>query len=769
LTLFDIQLFTLNLVHGREQSALPGVVALTAPRRSARGRENDSLVALVSISEPSTFTGESLQDWVKQKADSYFSTPGTVTFAMRALVDTMNADLLDRNLKSGSGNPTSTATLSLAVVRRDAVTLLNIGSARAFYVNQKESLILDEGEPQGRGLGISQAVNFRFVQEGLAENTTLVLSPTPPAAWNAETFAGSATLSSEAVNRRLFIQAGNDLKAVVLRFTPGKGLITQTDVKRNQITKQNEIVSPNLPPEAPTKSPEAPTPNETQRLVAEPALSRAELRRQAYLNDEKNRVTIEKIVEPVSKLETSPTRESSVDSRQPNKIKPEGPTDLQVKAGRITKNLADGVSQTSGFFARFSQKILPGLADEPLRMSRTALIAIAVAVPLLIALLAGMVYASSGKTQQFNQNLVMAQQYSIQAEAMVADPAMRLANLKQAIIWLDKAESYGRSDASSSLRNKVQGALDVMEGVVRLEMIPVVTGGLSAGSSVTQIIALATDLYLLDEDSGTVQRFFLGGAGYEKDEAFECGPNPDNPLSTIGNLVDMIPVNINNSFKATLLAVDAAGNIQFCIPGEVGVTSVLPQPDQGWKKISAIAYDGGYFYALDKPGNAVYRLEANGIQFDAKPTLYFDDQIPSLTQAIDIEVNGDELYILRSNGQMVECTYSHMKDYKLTECLDPAPFGDMRAGQTPETISFPDAKFVQMRMTAAPDSSIYLLDASSKALFHFSLQRNLQKIMNPRFSDGTNIDRLTPTAVAVSSGRVAFMAFGNQVYYAPLP
>ncbi len=760
--MFDIQLFALNLVHGQEQSTLPGLVALTAPRRSARGRENDTLIALVSMAEPSVFSEDSLQDWVKRKAESYFSTAGTVTFAMRALVETINADLLDRNLKSGIGSPTSTATLSLAIVRRDAVTLLNIGSARAFYVNQTESLILDEGEPQGRGLGISQAVNFRFVQEGVAENTTLVLSPAPPAAWKAETFAGSASLSSEAVNRRLFIQSGNDLKAIVLRFTPGKGQITQTVVRRNQINVPNEAPLPNQTTETPTLT-------ESKTLVAEPALSRAELRRQAYLNDEKNRGTVEQAVEPAQKLDNNLARESDTITQQPNKIKPEGPTDLQVKAGQITKNLVDGVSQTSGFFARFTQKILPGLADEPLRMSRTSLIAIAVAVPLLIVLLAGMVYASSGKTQQFNQNLVMAQQYAIQAEAMVADPTMQLANLKQAIVWLDKAESYGRSDASTSLRNKVQGALDVMEGVVRLEMIPVVTGGLSAGSSVSQIIALATDLYLLDEDSGTVQRFFLGGAGYEKDEAFECGPNPDNALSTIGNLVDMIPVNINNSFKATLLVADAAGNIQFCIPGEVGVTSALPQPDQGWKKISAIAYDGGYFYALDKPGNAVYRLEANGIQFDAKPTLYFDDQIPSLTQAIDIEVNGDELYILRSNGQMVECTYSHMKDYKLTECLDPAPFGDMRAGQTPETISFPDANFVQMRMTSAPDSSIYLLDASSKALYHFSLQRNLQKIMNPRFSDGTNIDRLTPTAVAVSSGRVAFMAFGNQVYYAPLP
>jgi hypothetical protein len=127
------------------------------------------------------------------------------------------------------------------------------------------------------------------------------------------------------------------------------------------------------------------------------------------------------------------------------------------------------------------------------------------------------------------------------------------------------------------------------------------------------------------------------------------------------------------------------------------------------------------------------------------------------------------LYILRSNGQMVECTYSHMKDYKLTECLDPAPYGDMRTGQTPSTITFPEAQFIKMHMTAAPDSSIYLLDARAKTLFHFSLQRNLQKILHPRLTNGASLAKLTPTAFAVSPGRIAFMAFGDQVFYAPLP
>jgi hypothetical protein len=458
-----------------------------------------------------------------------------------------------------------------------------------------------------------------------------------------------------------------------------------------------------------------------------------------------------------------------IQNPQPQNPKPSGPSVVQVSAGKATQNVVSAAKGIGNSVTTFTQKVLPGMTDEPLKLSRGTLIAIAIAVPMVIVLLAGAVYARSGKSKQFNQNLILAQQYAMQAELQVTDPPLYLASLQQSMYWLDKAESYGQTDTSASLRVKVQGELDILQGVQRLEMVEVIPGGLPAGSVVSQIVATATDLYLLDDTSGKVKRYSMGSSGYQLDEAFDCGPNEKNPLNTLGKLVDMVPVDVNNTFKATIMVVDGSGNTEFCIPGTAGVTSALTPPDQGWKNLKAISIFNNYLYVLDIGGNAVYRYEGNGVQFEAKPTLFFDNQIPALTEAVDIDINNDELYILRSSGQMVECTYSHMKDYKLTECIDPAPYGDMRTGQTPQSINFPEASFIQMRMTDAPDSSIYLLDAKAKALYHFSLQRNLQKILHPRFVDGANLDRVAPTAFAVSSARIVFMAFGSQIYYAPLP
>ena len=786
--MFDINLFPINLEQGVEQNSLPGLAVLTPPRRTARGRENDLVITMIHISGSSAIGVDSLNAWLLKKLESYYQTAGTVTFAMKTLVEAINSDLLDRNLKRIKEGVRMSAALNLIVLRRDSLYLVNIGSAKAWFAGKTGAAEYVDSENQGRGLGVNQNIVCRFSSCDLAENDTLVFSCQPPAIWQTETFNGSNTLTNEVVSRRIFNQIGADLQAVFLRFIAGKGQIKQELLPGRssaQSAVDKKTVPSATPTAAPTAAPEepidiAPEPEDEANtpLIQSPETSEDFI--PATMMDASDEDKSEPVIEPVHIEENLPDQPpvgltlrrrtgTHPQNSKPKAPKPSGPSDMQIKAGKVTQNVVSGAKVIGNSVSSFTQKVLPGIADEPLKLSRGTLIAIAIAVPMLIVLLAGLVYARSGKSKQFNQNLILAQQYAMQAEVQVNDPPLYLASLQQSMYWLDKAESYGQTDTSAALRVNVQSKLDILQGVQRLEMMEVIPGGLPAGSVVTQMLATSTDLYLLDGNSGTVKRYFMGNSGYESDDAFDCGPNPDDPLNSLGKLVDMILINVNNSFKATIMAVDASGNIEFCIPGNPGVTSGLTQPDQGWKNLKAISIFNDYLYVLDNGGNAVYRYAGNGIQFESKPTLFFDNQIPPLTEAIDIEVNGDELYILRSNGQMVECTYSHMKDYKLTSCQDPAPYGDMRTGEMPSSITFPEANFVQMRMTDAPDYSIYLVDAVSKALYHFSLQRNLQKILHPRFLDGVNLDRVPPSAIAVSSSRLVFMAFGSQIYYSPLP
>jgi hypothetical protein len=172
---------------------------------------------------------------------------------------------------------------------------------------------------------------------------------------------------------------------------------------------------------------------------------------------------------------------------------------------------------------------------------------------------------------------------------------------------------------------------------------------------------------------------------------------------------------------------------------------------------------------LDNKDNAVFRFEGTGVDFTDKPTLFFDETIPPLSDALDIEEIGYELYILRGNGQMIECTYSPIKDMKSTSCQSPAPFLDTRNGQDASVNSFPDAQFVQLHMTESPDSSLYLLDASKDTIYHFSYLRSLQRVLHPRLVDGNDSASLIPTAFAVSASRELFIAYNNQIYFGQIP
>jgi hypothetical protein len=745
----DINFYTLHIAENLDRDHLPGFMTMQPPRRTARGRENDLLIALITLKGPASISPESLRSWMEKKCEEYFQTAGTVTLAMRTLVEKLNNDLLQRNLKRAKDGAPMTALLNLAVVKRDQLYLASVGNTRAFYIAAEDcSEYRDDEHP--RDLGTNETPTIKFGQKAIVANDLLLFAPVAPATWTSEAFAGGNALTIEGLSRRLFNQSGADLRAVAMKFLPGKGALSTRPLKR-------EFSTTAIPDSAYFT---AAAPQFAENAQAQPAADAPR-----------------PLIDPPQPLEqplesTRASRSGSSRSAQSERaavaselLSPE----TKLAIGKKTRAAVEG---WEGFWQKaggLMGKLIPGLTEGPARLNKPALIFIAVAVPLIIALIAGGVYSKKGKGREFDAALVQAQQYAAQAEVLVNDPPSRLATLQQAMYWIDRAEEYGTSDTFVTLKSNVQNALDQLQGGQRLEMAPLFARTLPSNTRITQMVATNTEVYLLDETSGTVLRYYRSGDEYLQDTAFDCGYNPKNPLSPIGKLVDIIPVAPGNSFEATIMGIDSAGVFEYCVPNETGITGSLIPPDAGWVSLKALAIYQGYLYILDSGGNAVYRYAGDGIQYEEKPTLFFDKVVPDLADAFDIEVNGFELYILKNNSQMIACTYSPLKDYKETECLDPAPFGDMRTAQDPQPITFSNAKFVQERLTPAPDSSLYLLDAQGKSIYHFSLQRNLQKILYPRLMDDTNIDNVTPTAVAISTGRIVYMAFGNLVYYAPLP
>lgn len=773
--MFNLELHTIHLRHGTAQETLPGLIALAPMRKCARGREVDQLVGLVDLSGKTSITPEALTEWMMKKAALFYSTPGSTTNAMRMMAESINNELLDRNLKKAADGSQVNGSLFLVVLRKNVVYSLIIGQGRIFILEGEAVIELEDHENHARGLGVNQALTCIFSQSNINSGSSVLIAPLSSPLWTPAYLVGGGALPVDVLGRRLMNQHPADMRAILLHLVDGSGKVTRSSLTRGLPAVEGVTsypVSPVVQPE-----PEdalqpalidlgqtlADTPHEAVHVIQK---DEAEVSLPMHSTDKAETANL--AVPSGKKAESTEVRVRKIPLAGRRK-KPAMPQIDREKLKAQVGSAVEVVDEVQEKVKRGSSSIFSRLFPAEGGTPRSLLLLLAIVIPLVVVAAAGSVYLRRGRTQQFNYYYQQGQQYAIQAEAQKDDEIMRLFNLQAASMYLAKASEFGQTNESMALSVSIQAQLDAVQGVERLKLTTLNTNDVPGKVNISQMVATTNDLYLLDGISGKALRYTLSGNTYVKDDAFDCGPNPDNPLNSIGKVVDMLPLTAGNSFGATLFAIDAYGNIEFCIPGKSGTISSLIAPDAGWQGIKAISIFQNRLYVLDPGNNGVFIYPANGILFEEKPTLFFDTKIPTLSDAIDMEVNADELYILRGNGELVECTYSHIKDYKLTECADPAPYSDMRSGSEPQAINFPDAQFVQMRLTAAPDSSIYFLDTHGSSLFHFSLQRNLQKIIQPFFTDPGYRPKVPATSVAISPGKLVFMAFGNQVYSGALP
>jgi hypothetical protein len=329
------------------------------------------------------------------------------------------------------------------------------------------------------------------------------------------------------------------------------------------------------------------------------------------------------------------------------------------------------------------------------------------------------------------------------------------------LLHLDNAEIYMSTDESQELRSHAQGIVDTLDVIERLDFRLAIIDQLDESTQIIRIIARDDGLYMLNGTDGVVGRAVLTDEGYLLDTTFQCGPGPYGGF-IIGSLVDIAAMPSGNDLKATILGIDANGNLLRCIPGEIPVATPLEPPDINWGSPTKIAVDGNDLYVLDPQTNAVWIYR--GMDVSKAPRLFFDQQIPSLGDAIDMAVNQNDLYLLHEDGHLTSCVYGALTTSP-TRCKNPEIYTDPRPGRQSGPY-IEDAFFSQIQFSPPPEPSIYLLDSLSQAIYRFSMRLTLDR----QFRSKDPLVEFPASAFTVNRGNHAiFMAVGNQVYYAPLP
>lgn len=402
-------------------------------------------------------------------------------------------------------------------------------------------------------------------------------------------------------------------------------------------------------------------------------------------------------------------------------------------------------------------------------MTGSSMLFLAIAVPILIVIIASTVYTSHGKTTQYREYYTLALEQAALARGQT-DPAEVRRAWDSTIYYLDKAQAYQSTQDEKNLRQEAQTALDNLDGIARLDFHPAIIGGLSSTMNITRMAAVGNDLYLLDSARGEVSRFMDEGSGYAKDIEFQCGPGQYGDI-LVGNLIDIEALQMSNTYNAKVMAIDGNGTLLYCgITGPVAVSLTAPQ--FGWHGITAFSLDsdGKNLYVLDPAGNAVWQYSGSYGQFSDLPVMFFGEQIPNnMETAIDLAANNADMYLLFADGHVTACPLIRY-DVVPVRCTDPVTFVDTRPErQSGTTIS--DAIFTQTSFAIAPDTSLYMLEPLTRAVYTFSPRSDSLELRGQwrALMEQNNEFSNPATAMTIGPNHQIFLSIGSQIYEGDQP
>ena len=842
----DLNFLPFNRESGQDNGILPGLAVAFPPRRVARGREWDHLFIYLSLNGNNPIQLDEYTKITQKMTDSFYSTQGSLTSALRNTADLFNQVLMTRNLGTTGQGQYIVGRLIMGVLRGSRLVVVQSGPTHIFHLTGTEVEHLHDPSLSGRGLGFTQTTNLFYSQIDLKPGEHLVFCSHLPENWMSALANERGATSLEALYRKLQSTAVEDVGAAIVQVVEGNGNLNL--LVNEHPTKPIPISDPQMAiPDYPQYHQTVEIPNQQDEQVDDfdplqvqdrsaYTESQMEYKDESFIGEPGYQDDLNDSMDQPSPEMTSQQNKASSrfmnllggsksqenngiqDSAQdisygvlPRVRKNERKTErkqrynsnLQTRLGgikrlgsKIQKPVFSGLLSIIQWIRNFGksiadgsralfQRMLPTSADDKRQvMSGSTMAFIAMFIPIIVVIIASLIYVRFGRSAQYEENYQLAVSEAVGAIGQ-SDPAMVRRAWESTLYYLDRADSYQTTQDSYTLRLQAQGSLDAMDQIIRLDFRPAIYGGLPRTITVGKMAASETDLYMLDEVSGSVIRAYLTSSGYILDDKFVCGPGayPSMGASTDTSANDSIDVyslidlqvlpRVNPFGETTLMAMDNYGTLIYCRPDAPPSAWKLEAPDILWKEPVGFALSGqdDTLYVLDPTGNAVWYYDIDGSNlFSGKPGLYFSgNYVPKeLNQAVDIAVTGSDLYFLFKDGHVSNCTPGQLGDVVPMRCNDPETMTDMRVGYQ-SGIVLSDATFTEMTFTTPPDPSIYMLDPITAAVYRFSPRQDslyLQNQLRATVDQDKTLFTSETTSMAISPNRSIFLSSGNQVYFA---
>ena len=798
----DITLIPLYRIVGQEIASLPGLLVQKPPQTAVRIRTQDRLVVYLLLTGNAVFSAAEYMQVAQDAANIFYQTSGSLTSALRVATENVNKVLLERNMSTSSRGQYANGWLTLAVLRDSQCTLSMSGPMHVYWFGKNETRHIHEPGRSGKGLGISQNTNVYYAQVSLNAGERMLFFGKAPGAWES-TLNDSHPSSLDAMRRRLSTLTREDLNAVLIQATEGTGALNLLKGTAELIEqkKKDETAPPSLISNLSRreKAESTPRPSDTSQDKSDPAaeLPSHLLQPSAYAIPPQQEESIlqepshtspldfpvsipraqspksheiDESIEPTTALEIEDTLEAKTISISEKAEQPVPPREPSMRTRQTAKAIATGIQSTRRLsdtldekLRKFLPRLLPNTESPETSMpSSSWMIFMAILIPLIVVAIASVVYLRYGRSEQYDTYFRQAQQMRDQAVAL-SNPVEERIAWENVLLNVEIAESHRETSDSITLRQEAETNLDELLGITRMQFNPAFSSKL--GIDVSRMAANETDIFLLNAANGEVLQASPagGGRGFQLDTTFNCRPGVYGNY-TVGPLVDIMALPGLNFINATMLGIDAGGNLLYCAPGQVAQAIPLPPPDTNWGRVTAFTLDSGNLYVLDSPARAVWVYNGKDGTYVDRPYFFFGQQTPT-QDVIDFIISGDELYMLHADGHLSKCSYSRLVSNS-SQCQDPLPLiNPFKAYQDIDL--FDTAHFTQMLFAAPPDQSILLLDADTQGVLRFSARSlELQNQFRPTTGAANSLPSEPVGAVTVSPNHVLYLAVDGQVYFA---
>ncbi len=752
---------TLRVVGGVRRDAAPCAVVLTPPPRAARERGGEQLFVLLDLTGPAAL--HLYREMREVVAQEYWFASGSVTAAMRRAAAAANRHLFQFNLRATSSRRCYGG-LVMAVLHGEDIFVLHAGPGRTCVLHRNQVDCFPRGE-QLPHLGMGVVADVRLYHAFAALGDTLLLA--------------SPSLAQA---------AGDDALARVLPRANLHGVLTGLEQVGAGIDF-TALVARLAPPPV-TPSVEAPRPAAVSREAVSPTPRRPEkpVARKAPWQSISARVTeglqsthpLER--RPLAPREVPPPAYKPKPVREPPREAGPGLGERVLDGARVAgsklgagvKNgaraagrgiAAAGAALVDGIKALF-WRMLPG-ADRRARQqkhpprsvpkeNRTVMMAIAIGIPVLVAIITLLVYHTLGARAQFEG--VKAQ---VEREAQLALTSSVISETRGH--WdavLKKAERANKlspgDERIAELQEQSRAAIDNLDGIVRLAFVELADFG--AGDVPRRIVIHRQAVFVLDPAAGWVAQ-----VNFElTEDGIILGQTPSTLVNTgteidggaVGDLVDLAWVEAGSGRMASGLAILEQGgglvNYDPAWEGEGGEPHLTRSfLDTTPKAPRAIDSFEGRLYVLDsgEGQGQVWRYDPQGEIYPDPPGHYFAvAPVRPLADAVDMAIDAN-IYVLHINGT----SYKYLTG-------ESQPFD---TSSVPDGFSQPVALAVDQNGSSG---RVYVADRGHRRV----VVLEADGAFRAQFRADEAFNALEALAVDEAAGRVYALS-GGRLLVAPLP